>query len=662
MTVSTQCECAVPGWCSRHRLRKTVFHHHLCQTDTTLFAQWEAGSGPGQSPPAAAGPGVAALHNPVPPCRARTEGLSKTSRPLTAAVIVLSHNYGRFLTECLESVLRQTRRAEEILVVDDASDDDTDWIAQQFAPLVRYLRVDVHNVHSARRAGMEATCAEVLCFLDADDLLEDNYLEEGLKAFQTADVAVVYSDLSKFGAAHGRSEFSAVYDRGRLACDNYLHAGSLVLREALVQTQAFDKPIDPLLTQADWFLWRQVLQGAWRAEKQAGLYRYRQHGTNWTHQMRRAASGYYEYAGLAHEIVTLCVPLSGRTDAWELCREFLTRQSWPHTQVRLLLLDTSQQPEFAAAVRGWLAHCDYPDVRYQSLAVARPGLADEDRHRDDVQEAVRLAMARIYNAIASSSLTDYVWILEDDVVPPDDVGERMLRGFDETTASVSAVYPSRFDRQPCVWDQHRQHYRATSPGLQVVHGNGFGCVMLRGAVLERSVFHHHDDFDRLFYDELAINGWTAKVDWSIPCQHGNTALSTALTGCECPTAGWCPRHRCLKTVLQHHLCQTEPERFAQWEHDRAQQPEKATVATSEPGLLRKAWNFGKAVVRHVADGGRDVSDDEFFARLAVCKTCPSCDVPRMVCRERSCGCQLYVKARWHSETCPLDKWPSLESL
>lgn len=660
--MSTGCECDTPGYCPRHRCRKTVFHHHLCQADAALFARWETGNGPGQSPPAATIPGVTAFQNPVPPCHARTDGNRTASRPLSVAVVVLSHNYGRFLTECLESVLRQSRRPEDILVVDDASDDDTDWVARQFAPRVRYLRVNVRNVHAARREGMEATRADVLCFLDADDLLGDHYLEEGLKAFQASDIAVAYSDLSKFGATHGRSDFPMTYDRGRLACDNFIHAGSLVLREALVQTQAFEKPIDPLITQADWFLWRQVLQGSWRAEKQAGLYRYRQHGTNWTHAMRRAASGYYEYAGLAHEVITLCLPLSGRREAWELCREFLTRQAWPHTQVRLLLLDTSQQPAFSAAVRDWLAHCDYPDVHYRSVAVARPGLADEDRQRDDVQQAVRLAMARIYNAIASSRLTDYVWILEDDVVPPDDACERLLRGFDETTASVSAVYPSRFDQQPCVWDQHRQHYRTSSPGLQAVHGNGFGCVVLRRGVLQRTAFRHHDDFDRLFYDELAVAGWTTKVDWSVACQHGTAPLTSARTGCECPTAGWCPRHRCLKTVMQHHLCRTEPERFGQWERDRAQQSEEAaTFPTTEPGLLRKAWNFGKAVVRHVADGGRDVSDEEFFSRLAVCKTCESCDVPRMVCREQSCGCQLYVKARWHSENCPQGKWPRLES-
>jgi hypothetical protein len=77
-----------------------------------------------------------------------------------------------------------------------------------------------------------------------------------------------------------------------------------------------------------------------------------------------------------------------------------------------------------------------------------------------------------------------------------------------------------------------------------------------------------------------------------------------------------------------------------------------------PGLLRKAANFGKAVVKHVADGGKHVSDEVYLARLSVCANCPSLDPERMRCMEKTCGCRLKVKARWRSESCPLGKWPS----
>lgn len=80
----------------------------------------------------------------------------------------------------------------------------------------------------------------------------------------------------------------------------------------------------------------------------------------------------------------------------------------------------------------------------------------------------------------------------------------------------------------------------------------------------------------------------------------------------------------------------------------------------EPGLLRKAANFSVAVARHVADGGRKVSDEVGLARLIVCADCPAFDPNKIACRERKCGCRLKTKARWRSEKCPLDKWPREE--
>lgn len=77
-----------------------------------------------------------------------------------------------------------------------------------------------------------------------------------------------------------------------------------------------------------------------------------------------------------------------------------------------------------------------------------------------------------------------------------------------------------------------------------------------------------------------------------------------------------------------------------------------------PGLLQKAANLGKAVARHVADGGKHVNDEVYLARLAICADCPSFDPERTSCKQKTCGCRVKNKARWRSENCPLGKWPS----
>jgi len=207
---------------------------------------------------------------------------------LRAAVVVVAHNYGHFLKQCVESVLAQTSQPAEIVIVDDASTDDTPNIGKRFASRgVRYRRIESGNVHHARRIGFESVKSEIICFLDADDLLPPDYLASGVKCFADQRVGVVYSDVELFGTEFDRTAYPTQFDRGALERDNFIHAGSLVRREALRLSRVFEETFDPLKTHGDWFLWRRILRDGWTAARQGAAYRYRQHGRNWTAEMHR---------------------------------------------------------------------------------------------------------------------------------------------------------------------------------------------------------------------------------------------------------------------------------------------------------------------------------------------------------------------------------------
>lgn len=451
-------------------------------------------------------------------------------RPKSVAVVIPCHNYGRYLAEAIESTLRQTRPADEVVVVDDASTDDTPQIARAFsARKVRYLRVECRHSQRTRRAGFLATRSDVVCFLDADDCLAEDYLATGMVAFEETRIGIVYSDVELFGGQSGRSNYPETFDRGLLSRMNYMHSGSLVLREALKISQALEVETDDRQVLQDWLLWRRVLDGGWTAKKQRALYRYRRHGSSMT--ARWDAWGtvpkeYFHRAGLASESVTLFVPLSGRAALWPDMAAFLDRQSWPREQTRLVLFDTSQNLDFSRQVRQWIGQCDYPDIRHLCESVGAIGLAE--RPRREAAREVSLAMARIYNRMAHEVTTDYVWVVEDDVIPPDGACESLLRGFDRQTASVSAVYPSRFSNAYVVWDLGQQMLSKRNGGLEDVGGNGFGCVMLRGEVVRQTVFTATLDaaaYDNAFYYRLPAFGLKAKVDWSIECRHHGANLA-----------------------------------------------------------------------------------------------------------------------------------------
>lgn len=451
------------------------------------------------------------------PCQA-AEAARAVPPALTAAVVVPCHNYGHWLAEALESVLGQSRKAVDVLVVDDASADDTQAVAESFAARgARYLRTEARSVWEARKAGFLATNADVLCFLDADDILPSDYLERGLPLFGER-TGFVYSDYENFGDAGGRSNYPE-FDRGLLDCENYAHAGSLVRRRALEVSQAFDRP-KPTEAFADWYLWRRLTDAGFTAAKSPALYRYRRHAGSMIVGSKAAGTTYHGRASLALLDVTIVCPLSGRDWAWPRYRDWLEAQTWPRSQCRLLVLDTGP----TRGVREWLSSCDYPDVRYVRLDVGREGLADLDRVANVYE--VRLAMSRIYRAAAAAVETPFAFIVEDDVVPPDDAVGRLMRGFDEKVCAVSGAYQSRYHPGPVAWTSWAPNRIETvrgGQGVQDVGGIGFGCLLVRRCVLAGETFAllpgESADYDVNFFERLRAKGWTVRLDWDTKADH-----------------------------------------------------------------------------------------------------------------------------------------------
>ena len=95
----------------------------------------------------------------------------------SVAVIIGVRDGERYLAEALDSVLGQTLPPEEVVVVDDGSQDGTAAIADGYAPAARCVRRPPHGPAAAVNAGIEATTGELIGFLDADDVWNPAKLE-----------------------------------------------------------------------------------------------------------------------------------------------------------------------------------------------------------------------------------------------------------------------------------------------------------------------------------------------------------------------------------------------------------------------------------------------------------------------------------------------------
>lgn len=116
------------------------------------------------------------------------------------SIIVPVYNAEKYLDECIGSVLAQTVCDFELLLMDDGSVDGSGKICDKYAALHNNIRV-FHNenggVSAARNHGIDNAVGEYICFLDADDVLQNIFLETAEKALDGSDILIMRRVWSK---------------------------------------------------------------------------------------------------------------------------------------------------------------------------------------------------------------------------------------------------------------------------------------------------------------------------------------------------------------------------------------------------------------------------------------------------------------------------------
>lgn len=100
------------------------------------------------------------------------------------SVVIPAHNKGGTIEAAVESVRRQTVRDVEIIVVDDGSRDGTPERVRRLGGIVRYVQQAQAGVSAARNRGIREARAQLVAFLDGDDLWLPTKLERQLEALE----------------------------------------------------------------------------------------------------------------------------------------------------------------------------------------------------------------------------------------------------------------------------------------------------------------------------------------------------------------------------------------------------------------------------------------------------------------------------------------------
>lgn len=112
------------------------------------------------------------------------------------SVIVAIYNVDEYLVECIESIIRQTYKNIEIILVDDGSEDTSGKICDEFASKDNRIVV-VHKENgglvSARKAGLQIASGAYIGFVDGDDYIEPDMYEVLIQMLESTSSDMVHS-------------------------------------------------------------------------------------------------------------------------------------------------------------------------------------------------------------------------------------------------------------------------------------------------------------------------------------------------------------------------------------------------------------------------------------------------------------------------------------
>lgn len=110
------------------------------------------------------------------------------------SVIIACYNEERHISKCISSLLNQTYKPLEIIVVDDGSTDKTPLYIKEFSKVI-YMRMEHQGTAKSRNAATKRSSGQILSFLDADMEFEPDFIEKLVQPINQGKVCGTFSKL-----------------------------------------------------------------------------------------------------------------------------------------------------------------------------------------------------------------------------------------------------------------------------------------------------------------------------------------------------------------------------------------------------------------------------------------------------------------------------------
>lgn len=142
---------------------------------------------------------------------------------MTVSIITASYNYQDYIKETIESIINQTYKDWELIVVDDGSTDNSVEVIKSYCEKDPRIKLYTHENNENKglmetiKYGLSKTNNEWIAFLESDDIWAENYLEEKIKYIKKyPEIDFFFNDIEMFGdekrIEENNRDYKVIYD------------------------------------------------------------------------------------------------------------------------------------------------------------------------------------------------------------------------------------------------------------------------------------------------------------------------------------------------------------------------------------------------------------------------------------------------------------------
>lgn len=157
------------------------------------------------------------------------------------SVIVPVYNVEKYLEECINSIINQTYKNLEIILIDDGSTDKSGEICDEFATQDNRIVV-IHKenggLSSARNAGLDIMQGEYLSFIDSDDMVDENLIQTLFLLIEKYKTKIAICGYDKFSQ---NSDIDKIKEKNLTINDDFSYTPEEVFNESLKVKTFFTK-------------------------------------------------------------------------------------------------------------------------------------------------------------------------------------------------------------------------------------------------------------------------------------------------------------------------------------------------------------------------------------------------------------------------------------